>query len=269
MSFPTDRIELGPHAYGRRPRTYGVVIHTTEYPSSSLADGLRCIRDQSPGGSLYAGGGSYHFVLTDEGPILAVPYLDAAGGLSGDHTPPTQISPRTGRPGTWSPERFPWLRQALPAEAYADPNLYMLQLSVSGRTALLSTYPSLPRIVDDAARIIAWAEGLPEVEDNLVVSGHLNWQTDRSDPGQAFIDRVMARYAELTAEPAPPPEPSQPTREERLAREVIGLRAAKPTGASRWARWTGLIQAADGLPLRREARLAGEAMYLRLFTEGS
>lgn len=204
--FPTDRIELGPHAYGRRPRTYGVVLHTTEYPSSSLGHGLQCVHDQSEGGSLFAGGGSYNFILTDEGPILSVPFLEASGGISGDHTPPSQISTLTGRPGTWAPERFPWLRQMLPPEAYADPNLYLLQIAISGRSAELDGYASIGTIANDAARIIAWAEGLAEVDDNLVVMGHLNWQTDRSDPGQWFIDVVMSEYASLSA-PTPLPIP--------------------------------------------------------------
>ena len=195
--FPLDRIELGPHSYGVRPNTYGVVLHTTEYPSSSLEHGLQCAHDQSPGGSLFAGGGSYHFILTDDGPILTVPFLEAAGGISGDHTPPSQISPITGRPGTWAPERFPWLRQMLAPEAYADPNLYLLQIAISGRTAELDTYENVVALAADAAAILLWAEGLEEIVDNVVVMGHLNWQTDRSDPGQWFIDLVMSEYAAL------------------------------------------------------------------------
>jgi hypothetical protein len=211
MTFPVDNIQLGPHTYGPRPRTFGVVLHTTEYADSSVASAEQCIRDQSPGGSLWSGGGSYNFVLTDEGPILSVPYLEAAGGISGDHTPPTQISPRTGKPGTWGPDRYPWLRQMLPAEAYNDPNLYLLQLSVSGKTSELHNYPAIHRIAEDAAEILAWAEVQPEIEDNLVVMGHMNWQTDRSDPGQWFIDLVLEKYAALSVPPVTDPTGPIPT----------------------------------------------------------
>jgi hypothetical protein len=81
----------------------------------------------------------------------------------------------------------------------------MLQLSVSGKTSQLQSYPQINRIAEDAARIILWAEQSDWAEDNLVVSGHFNWQTDRPDPSQWFIDLVMSKYGELTAVPEPIP----------------------------------------------------------------
>jgi hypothetical protein len=207
-------IELGPHSYGRRPGTYGVVIHTTEGSDTSRVSAMSTISQQSPGGGLYAGGGSYSFIVNDADPILSVPYLEAAGGITGDHTPPSQIVPGSNPPriGVWAPDRFPWLRQMLPAAAYADPNAYLLQISISGKTAELMGYPNVEKLATDAARIIAWAEEQPEIEDNLVVMGHFNWQTDRSDPGQSFIDLVLEKYTELTAPtvPLPPTGPIPP-----------------------------------------------------------
>ena len=198
MVFPLDRIVLGPQHYGLRKGTPGACIHTSEGADSSLASALATIKMQSPGGSLYAGGGSYNFMLTDDGPILCVPYLESSGGITLIRTNPP-----------WNPGRFPWLRELLGPAAYADPNAYLLQICVSGKTAALPKYPKIARIVDDAARILLWAEAQPEIADNLVVMGHLNWQTDRSDPSQWFIDQVLSRYAVLTLKkPAPAPTPN-------------------------------------------------------------
>ena len=146
--FPTDRIVLGPHAYGRRPRTYGVVFHTTEYPSSSLGHGLQCVHDQSP-----------------------------------------------------------------------------------------------------AARVIAWAEGLAEVDDNLVVMGHLNWQTDRSDPGQWFIDLVMSEYA---SRPRRLQRPSRSANRSWPVRSPPSGRPIRPTCTPISMRWRGTA-APSGTSLPRDA----------------
>jgi hypothetical protein len=275
VAFPTDRIELGPHAYGRRPATYGVCFHTTEFADSSMAQALKCIRDQSPGGSLFAKGGSYNFILTNEGPVLSVPFLEASGGLTINHTPPPA--------GHWAPNRYPWLAQMLRTAAMDDPNNYLLQIAISGKTARLLSDPAIKRIVDDAARLLIWAERQPEMRDNLVVMGHLNWQTNRSDPGQGFIDRVMARYAAIVAPPstgragpeapgeAPstPPPPRPRTREARLAAEVLRLRAKHRDRARAWGAATKQKQSTDGQPQKRESRLAAEALYLRRVDHGS
>ncbi len=194
--FPLERIDLGPQAYGRRPSTVGVILHTTEYPDSSRRSTDACIRDQSPGGSLYAGGGSYTFIVDDEGPTLTVPYLEIAGGLTRKRTNPP-----------WDPE--PWLSKLLPADAFADPNAHHLQIAVSGRTAALMGYPGVVGLAEDCARIIRWAELQPWAADDLLTSGHLHWQSNRSDPGQAFVDAVMAAYRDIVADyPAPPVAPA-------------------------------------------------------------
>ena len=183
MAFPLDRPFFGPHDYGTRKGTQGVVLHTTEGADSSLAAGLATARLQSPGGSLYAGGGSYHFILTDEGPIYCVKHGDSAGSIS------------TRRDAVWAPQRYPYLKASLSPAAYSDPNAFLVAISVSGKTAKLSTYPHIAKIVDDCARIILWVEQTYKI--NAVVSMHAMWQTDRSDPGKWFFDQVMARYAEL------------------------------------------------------------------------
>lgn len=194
MTFPLDNIfpptltGNGPHAYGRMPSIVGACLHTAEMADFSMASAVSCAKMQSPGGSLYAGGGSYHWLLTEDGPLLTVPYLEAAGGITLKRTNPP-----------WAPGRYPFLKALLPQDAYDDPNNHLLQITPVGKTAQLPTHPKAERMVDDAAKILLWAEAQPEIADDLVVMGHMHWQTDRSDPGQWFLDMVMARYAALKA----------------------------------------------------------------------
>lgn len=198
MTWPTDRIILGAPAFGRRPRTEHVVLHTTEGTDSSLAAGIATAKWQ--GTPQNSSNGSYNFILTDEGPILTVPYLEIAGSVSTNRDP-----------SNWRPDRFPWIKDLLSPEAYSDVNAYALAISVSGKTAHLFDYPHIGRIIDDAARLILWAERQPEMRDDLVVTGHFMWQLNRSDPGQRFVNRVMARYAEIKGGTAPLPSPGDDT----------------------------------------------------------
>lgn len=87
------------------------------------------------------------------------------------------------------------------------------------------------------------------------------WRPWMADPGfvHGIGDEPSRRDRLLAALRAPTPEPS---REERLAVEVIALRAKHPDAAAHWARSVA-TQANDGQPLTREMRLAGEALYLR------
>lgn len=198
-------IRLGPRSWGTRPGTRGAILHTTEYPTAGRADAERCIADQSKrtatGG--WAQPGSYGWILYDGGAFLSVPYLEGAGG----------INPAS---SAWAPDRYPWLRQLLGAEAYADPTMWHLQLAISGRAvdllaALQLGRSWMHRIIDNAARIITWAELQPWAADNLVVSGHLHWQANRSDPGQPIIDAIVARCLELSrADQTPAPAPTPP-----------------------------------------------------------
>jgi murein DD-endopeptidase MepM/ murein hydrolase activator NlpD len=59
------------------------------------------------------------------------------------------------------------------------------------------------------------------------------------------------------------------SREERLAREVVALRAEHPAAAARWIRNTGLKVSEDGQPIRREVRLAAEVTFLREVDKGA
>ena len=194
MTWPTDRIILGAPSYGIRPRTEHVIFHTTEGTDSSLAAGIATAKWQGTSGN--TSGGSYNFILTDGGPILSVPYMEIAGSVTSSRDP-----------AIWQPGRYPWMKELLSPAAYSDVNAYCLAISVSGKTARLRNYEHIGRIINDAARLILWAERQPDIKDNLVVTGHFMWQTNRSDPGQWFLDRVMRRYTEIKTGSPPMPEP--------------------------------------------------------------
>ena len=220
MSFPTDEVVFGPRAYGLRKGTEAAVLHTMENAGPSRDAALATIRDQSPGGSLYAGGGSYHWVIYDGGLILTVGYLDSAGSLMSDHTPPSQISPVTGKPGVWSLD--PNAQAALGPAAEADTNAYIVAICFSGKAAVLSAdvaakKPYALAMVETAAKLIRWIEQQPWAPDDLPLLDHEDFQTNRSDPGPGVNNAVILRYAELYL-PVPKPVPAPTlTPEQRIA----------------------------------------------------
>jgi hypothetical protein len=191
MTFPVDDQLLGPRSWGVRKSTAGIIFHTTEYADFTRASAVACARDQAkrlPDGG-WAQPGSYNFIVYDGGVLLSVPYLEGSGGVN-----PSSAS--------WAPERFPWLKQLLPAAAYADPTMHHLQIAFSGKTAaiLLGRMPA--NMWETAAKLINWVEAAAWGADNVIVSSHLNWQSNRSDPGAGTADKIVA-LANKPAQPAP------------------------------------------------------------------
>lgn len=190
--FPTDQIILGAPNYGVRKGTAGIVFHTTEGADASEAAALATVRWQGSPGN--ASGGSYHFVLYDKplGAILSVPYKDIAGS----------VNPSPSR--RWSRDKYPWMPELLGEAAYADPNAYLLAISLSGKTGVFREQGYPPNMVDTAAHLVIWAEEQPGWPDNMPLTAHFQWNTLRSDPGPAFIDLVLARYREIKHPPSTP-----------------------------------------------------------------
>lgn len=181
-----------PPTFGTRKGTEGIIWHTTEYGTRdySRTTALRVARDQSNGQP-----GSYNWIIYDGGALLCVPYLEASGG----------VNPAS---AAWAPERFPWLKQMLSTKAYADPNAYLLNVAFQGDTTELLAGKMPPNMYETAARLTKWVEEQAWATSNLVFSGHLHWQSNRSDPGQPTIDRILAEYHRLfSAPPTPPPPP--------------------------------------------------------------
>ena len=193
MAFPTDDIVLGPRTYGLRKGHEGVVLHTTEGSGPSRAAAVATAQMQSPGGSLYAGGGSYNFIIYDGGVLLTVPFMESAGSLTLKRTNPP-----------WAPK--PWLKDMLSPAAYSDPNAYLMAVCFSGKAADLAAGKYPANMIDSAARLIRWFEQQSWAPDNAIVMGHADWQSDKSDPGAGVVDRVLARYAEIVNPPPPPPD---------------------------------------------------------------
>jgi hypothetical protein len=97
----------------------------------------------------------------------------------------------------------------------------------------------------------------------------MRWAFIPSDARCLTEGEVADEVAVPDVPPAPvPPPPVMSTREERLAREAISLRAQFPAQAAHWAN-SAMTQAKDGLPLMREDRLAGEVLYLRRVATGT
>lgn len=220
MAFPTDEIVFGPRAYGPRKGTEAVVLHTLENAGPSREQALSTIKLQSPGGSLYAGGGSYHWVICSDGLILTVGYTDSAGSLTGDHTPPSQISPITGKPGVWSLDEN--AKVALSPAAEAGTNAYVIAVAFSGKASVLSAdvaakKPYALSMIDTAARLVRWIEQQDFAPNDIPVLDHEDFQTNRSDPGPGVNAAIILRYAELYL-PVPTPIPAPIlTPEQRIA----------------------------------------------------
>lgn len=190
MTFPTDNIQLGPPNYGTRKGTVGICFHTTEAPGQTLADAEATARWQATDGNTK--GGSYHFIVGSDGFVLTVPYLDIAGGIN-----PTQNR----RPRNAYPEIPGLIGEA----AFYDPNAYLLQVALSGRTAdfMANGYPAA--MVDTCARLALWVERENWGRDNIALVNHYQFSTQRSDPGTGFVPLVLQRYQQLLAAPLPPP----------------------------------------------------------------
>lgn len=191
MAFPVDQIVLGAPNYGQRKGTAGVVFHTTEGVDATEASALATVKWQ--GTSNNSSGGSYNFVLYDAplGVILSVPYLDISGS----------VNPSMDR--RWSRDKYPWLPTLLGEACWADPNAYLVSISLSGKTGefVKNGYP--PNMVDTAARLVIWLEEQEWAPDDIPLTGHYHWNTLRSDPGTPFIDLVLARYQEIKNPPSP------------------------------------------------------------------
>jgi hypothetical protein len=164
-------------------------------------------------------------------------------------------------------EWFVEVARCLPTKAN-DPNAGCIAVSFCGMPADLEAALQDPHIVEDYRQLARDLEAIPSMVDGPHVNHGWIQPLSRYDAGEELIP-LLAPVSEDAEEPAPPPPPPPPppTREERLAAEVVKLRARNPQAAAHWA-FSVMTQAKDGLPLTREDRLAGEALYLRRVDHG-
>lgn len=180
MAFPTDEPLLGPPSYGPRKGTEGVVWHSTEGADTSRAAAVATARWQATPGATT---GSYNWIIYDGGLLLTVPYLEASGGLA------TGVAPY------WQPGRYTFLKANLSSAAYADPNAYLLNVAFSGKAASFRDGKMPQNMIETAVALTRWVEAQNWSTRPLVHSGHLNWQTNRSDPSQLVLNQIAALYA--------------------------------------------------------------------------
>lgn len=187
----------------------GMVFHSPEFGTTpTLANAIACAKWQATSGN--TSGGSYHGIIGHSGSddiakcttmdhwvmVRSVPWNRISGGLS------------TRRDSVWAPQRYPWIKQLVSAEAYADPNRFFHQIALSGRAAwyVQNGYP-----VGLLKALAAWVLLLEKAYHyNSVLTLHRMWQTNRTDPGPVDLgDRVMVYYNALVnpPKPAPTPEP--------------------------------------------------------------
>ena len=184
--FPTNDIMLGPRSYGARAfPTEGIVWHTTESKGTGRDAAVAVAKMQSPGGSLYAGGGSYNWIIYDGGLLLTVPYLEASGGMGVNST-------------AWAPERHAFLRESLSASAYRDPNKYLLNVAFAGQAGMFAQGIIPDNMLDNAARLALWVEEQEWSVNKLLHSGHLHWQTNRSDPSHFVLNEIQKRITKMS-----------------------------------------------------------------------
>lgn len=201
--------QYGAPSYGAIGRPVaGKIFHTPENVDPTLAQAIAVAKWQASASN--TSGGSYHGILGHNAShtwvdctnpdhwtmVRSVPWDKASGGVS------------TRRDSIWQPERFPWIKQLVHAQAYSDPNKYFHQIALSGKAAqyVQHGYPK--------GAVIALAEWVKILEKaysyDSVMTLHRMWQTNRSDPGPLNLaDLILDEYQKLN-QPAPVPVP-EPT----------------------------------------------------------
>ena len=201
MAFPTDHIATGAPTYGLRKGHEGIIFHTDEGNfENTIVGGKRLATWQAS--SANTSGGSYNFIVTKEGVVLSVPYLEASGGVTGARVA-----------GVWDVEQH--VQGYLTHAAWNDPNAYLLNVCMLGKTAFYEANGWPAEMIDLAARLVIWFEDSNWGADNAFLCNHEDFQLNRSDPGQKFLPLLMERYIALRkgatviqpAEPVLPPPP--------------------------------------------------------------
>lgn len=204
MALPTVD-QYGAPAYGPIGRPVaGLIFHTPENIDQTLAQAINTAKWQGTSGNV--SGGSYHGILgwdSARGPmtdpaawvmVRSVPWDQCSGGVS------------TQRDAIWAPDRYPWIKQMVSPAAYADPNKYFHQISLSGKAAWYTAngYPKGLLVC-----LAQWVRALEQAYDyDAVLTLHRHWQTNRSDPGPLSLpDLVLVEYNRMYGAPEPAPTP--------------------------------------------------------------
>lgn len=177
---------LGPPQGGPRLGTVGICWHTTEPQDplkQSLVDAIATARWQSdPAKNTQQG--SYNWIVARDGVVLTVPPNSVAWGVNPSSS-------------AWSPAAF--LSEHLSPRALKRPNHYLLNIAVQGRTDWFNQNGYPPETVTNCALLTRWLEATYAMD--AFFCGHMNWQSNRFDPGPKLIPAVLIRYSQVTTPP--------------------------------------------------------------------
>ena len=198
----------------------GIVFHTPENATIFLANAIALARWQADRAA-NTSGGSYHGIIAcRDGAdpqlesswvmVRSVPWDLAAGGLSSSRDP-----------AIWQPGRHPWIKANMAPTAYGDPNAFLHQISLSGRTAWYAANGFPKGLLTTLAKWVKTLEGAYRYDALLME--HTMFQTNRSDVTGRLADAVMAEYTRLYLQPQPVDEA------EALRRQVASLQSQVTT----------------------------------------
>jgi hypothetical protein len=164
------------------PRADGMVtLHTWENgPTDNTVAGMMNDLAWQDGDTVP---GSYNRVICIDGVISAVPDHHASGAIN-------PSSP------AWAPKA--WLYTVLDRDEVNNPNYFTLNLCAAGQRGYYDLNGWPPSIVDGFARSIIEEE--QRIGRRVVITNHLDFQTNRTDAGLKVTALVKARYAELTGQ---------------------------------------------------------------------
>lgn len=186
---------LGPPDYGPLKGMRAVVLHTTEGGRGAEGARATAVWQASTGNT---SGGSYHEIVGhDPGEVTVVRTVRdgrIAGGIS------------TRRDSIWIADTDAELAQLMGADAVADPNAFVYQISIAGTVKFYVANGWPNRLVRALARRIRRVETHYGVKD-IFVTGHYRFQSNRSDPSKILIPKIIAAYNDIYSpeQTAPPP----------------------------------------------------------------
>lgn len=174
--------------FGVRKGTVSVHLHTVENSDphkTTIRDAQALMRWQDRDDVA----GSYNRIMCTDGVLRCMEDHHTSGGINPQSS---FFSPRS------------WLRDFLPAQAIADPNVWGPNLAAMGQREYFDREGWPVRIIDGFARSIIDYERMVEEDTgrrpNLVIDNHADYQPgNRTDAGPICLDLVMRRYRALTA----------------------------------------------------------------------
>lgn len=203
---------LGAPDYGQRKGTTGIVLHTTE-GGTGKAGAIATAEWQATSGN--TSGGSYHFIVGVDGDVVTAVKTVKLGRIAGS------ISTR--RDSIWIADTNDELKGALGEATVADPNSYLVAISVAGHTADFEKNGWPKPLVNGLARLVRRIER--HYDADFYLARHLQFQSNRSDPGESLKPLLLEAYHRIF-DPAPADAtPDYETLYQDATDEIKGLEA--------------------------------------------